>query len=131
MKKWNMIRWILGIPVIVLTLILVILICEPEKSGITRAAAAKSVALALLSPEELKNWEKEYGASHFAADEVGEWYVPYLDYLYENGYLDEAETPADRERAEGLLTYREAARIAEQASGSLKRLVSENRRNGT
>lgn len=30
MKKWNMIRWILGIPVIVLTLILVILICEPE-----------------------------------------------------------------------------------------------------
>lgn len=131
MKKWNMIRWILGIPVIVLTLILVILICEPEKSGITRAAAAKSVALALLSPEELKNWEKEYGASHFAADEVGEWYVPYLDYLYENGYLDEAETPANRERAEGLLTYREAARIAEQASGSLKRLVSENRRNGT
>ena len=131
MKKWNMIRWILGIPVIVLTLILVILICEPEKSGITRAAAAKSVALALLSPEELKNWEKEYGASHFAADEVGEWYVPYLDYLYENGYLDEAETPADRERAEGILTYREAARIAEQASGSLKRLVSENRRNGT
>ena len=69
MKKWNMIRWILGIPVIVLTLILVILICEPEKSGITRAAAAKSVALALISPEELKAWEKEYGASHFAADE--------------------------------------------------------------
>ena len=47
MKKRNMIRWILGIPVIVLTLILVILICEPEKSGITRAAAAKSVALAV------------------------------------------------------------------------------------
>ena len=84
MKKWNMIRWILGIPVIVLTLILVILICEPEKSGITRAAAAKSVALALLSPEELNAWEKTYGASRFAADEVGEWYVPYLDYLYEN-----------------------------------------------
>ena len=59
MKKWNMIRWILGIPVIVLTLILVILIFEPEKSGITRAAAAKSVALAVLSPEELKAWEKE------------------------------------------------------------------------
>ena len=84
MKKWNMIRWILGIPVIVLTLILVILIFEPEKSGITRAAAAKSVALALLSPEELNAWEKTYGASRFAADEVGEWYVPYLDYLYEN-----------------------------------------------
>ena len=108
MKKWNMIRWILGIPVIVLTLILVILICEPEKSGITRAAAAKSVALALLSPEELNAWEKTYGASRFAADEVGEWYVPYLDYLYENDYLDEAETPADREHAEGFLTYRES-----------------------
>ena len=130
MKKRNMIRWILGIPVIVLTLILVILICEPEKSGITRAAAAKSVALALLSPEELNAWEKTYGASRFAADEVGEWYVPYLDYLYENDYLDEAETPADREHAEGFLTYREAARIAEQLSGNLKRLVLANRRNG-
>lgn len=130
MKKWNMIRWILGIPVIVLTLILVILIFEPEKSGITRAAAAKSVALALLSPEELNAWEKTYGASRFAADEVGEWYVPYLDYLYENDYLDEAETPADREHAEGFLTYREAARIAEQLSGNLKRLVPANRRNG-
>lgn len=130
MKKWNMIRWILGIPVIVLTLILVILIFEPEKSGITRAAAAKSVALALLSPEELNAWEKTYGASRFAADEVGEWYVPYLDYLYENDYLDEAETPADREHAEGFLTYREAARIAEQLSGNLKRLILANRRNG-
>ena len=130
MKKWNMIRWILGIPVIVLTLILVILIFEPEKSGITRAAAAKSVALALLSPKELNAWEKTYGASRFAADEVGEWYVPYLDYLYENDYLDEAETPADREHAEGFLTYREAARIAEQLSGNLKRLVLANRRNG-
>lgn len=130
MKKWNMIRWILGIPVIVLTLILVILIFEPEKSGITRAAAAKSVALALLSPEELNAWEKTYGASRFAADEVGEWYVPYLDYLYENDYLDEAETPADREHAEGFLTYREAAWIAEQLSGNLKRLVLANRRNG-
>lgn len=130
MKKWNMIRWILGIPVIVLTLILVILIFEPEKSGITRAAAAKSVALALLSPEELNAWEKTYGASRFAADEVGEWYVPYLDYLYENDYLDEAETPADREHAEGFLTYREAARIAEQLSGNLKRFVLANRRNG-
>lgn len=130
MKKWNMIRWILGIPVIVLTLILVILIFEPEKSGITRAAAAKSVALALLSPEELNAWEKTYGASRFAADEVGEWYVPYLDYLYENDYLDEAETPADREHAEGFLTYREATRIAEQLSGNLKRLVLANRRNG-
>ena len=130
MKKRNMIRWILGIPVIVLTLILVILICEPEKSGITRAAAAKSVALALLSPEELNAWEKTYGASRFAADEVGEWYVPYLDYLYENDYLDEAETPADREHAEGFLTYHEAARIAEQLSGNLKRLVLANRRNG-
>ena len=61
---------------IVLTLILVILIFEPEKSGITRAAAAKSVALALLSPEELNAWEKTYGASRFAADEVGDGMFP-------------------------------------------------------
>ena len=54
-----MIRWILGIPVIVLTIILVILICEPEKSGITRAAAAKSVALLFLSPERTENLQEK------------------------------------------------------------------------
>ena len=53
-----------------------------------------------------------------------------LDYLYENGYLDETETPADREHAEGFLTYSEAARIAQQVSGSLKRLVPGTRKNG-
>ena len=72
MRKRNMIRWIFGIPAIVLILIGIILFCEPDRSGITRAAAAKSVALALLSPVELNAWEKTYGASRFAADEVGE-----------------------------------------------------------
>ena len=42
MKKWNMIRWILGIPVIVLTLILVILICEPEKIRNYQGGGCKS-----------------------------------------------------------------------------------------
>lgn len=129
MKNHSMIRWVLGIPVIVLTLILVILFCEPERSGINRATAAKSVALALLSPEELKTWKKEYGASHFAADTVEEWYVPYLDYLYENGYLSEEETPADREHAEGMLTYGEVAQIAKMISPDLERLVNEKKRN--
>lgn len=129
MKKHKMIRWVLGIPAIVLTLILVIVFCEPEKSGITRAAAAKSVALALLSPDELKTWKKEYGASHFAADTLEEWYVPYLDYLYENGYLSEEETPADREHAEGFLTYGEAAGIARKISDDLERTVAASKRN--
>ena len=129
MKKHKMIRWVLGIPAIVLTLILVIVFCEPEKSGITRAAAAKSVALALLSPDELKTWKKEYGASHFAADTMDEWYVPYLDYLYENGYLSEEETPADQEHAEGFLTYGEAARIARNVSDGLERTVAVSKRN--
>ncbi len=71
MRKRNMIRWIFGIPAIVLILIGIILFCEPDRSGITRAAAAKSVALALISPEELNAWEKEYGASHFPADAMG------------------------------------------------------------
>ena len=129
MKKHKMIRWVLGIPAIVLTLILVIVFCEPEKSGITRAAAAKSVALALLSPDELKTWKKEYGASHFAADTLDEWYVPYLDYLYENGYLSEEETPADQKHAEGFLTYGEAARIARNVSDGLERTVAASKRN--
>ncbi len=57
----------------------------------------------------------------------GEWYVPYLDYLYEAGYLDEADTPADREHAEGALTYLEAAQIAKKASAATKGSALEKR----
>lgn len=129
MKRKGMIGWVLGIPALVVVLILIIIFHEPEKDGITRAMAAKSVALAAASPEELSAWQKEYGASHFEAKTMGQWYVVYLDYLYEQGYLDEAETPADETTVEGLLTYGEAAQMVGQISPKLKSQVRVSKHN--
>lgn len=130
MYRKKLIWWMGGIPLLVAVLILIIMVYEPEKEGIARAMAAKSVTLAVQSPEELAAWQKEYGASHFSAESLRQWYVPYLDYLYEHGYLSEEEVPADAEHAEGLLTYGEAAQIAGMISPALAdgiRLTEKNR----
>lgn len=129
MKNRRFIGWVIGIPFLVVVLILIIVFHEPEKEGISRAMAAKSVALVLQSPEELAAWQKEYGASHFPADTLKEWYVPYLDYLYENDYLFEDEAPADEKHAEGQLTYGEAAQIAALLSPDLEELVKVTKKN--
>ena len=129
MKKRKLTWWVMGIPAVVLILILIIVRCEPEREGISRAVAAKSVALAVLSPEDLKKWKDEYGSSHFPAESLDEWYVPYLDYLYDGGYLDEEETPADEKHAEGRLTYGEAARIARTLSPSLEKSIKATKGN--
>lgn len=129
MNKRRMIGWAVGIPMLVVVLILIIVFREPEKEGITRAMAAKSVALTVQSPEELDTWQKEYGASRFPAESLDQWYVTYLDYLYEKGYLSEEETPADEAHAEGELTYGEAARIAGAVSPELEKLIPVTKKN--
>ena len=67
MRNHKLIGWVVGIPLLVILLILVIVFQEPDKEGISRAMAAKSVALALQSPDELKTWQKEYKTSFFPA----------------------------------------------------------------
>lgn len=112
MKQWKLIGWMAGIPALVIALILIIVFHEPERDGITRAMAAKSVALAALSQQDLESWQQEYGASYYPAKSLQQWYIPYMDYLYANGYLNEADTPADEATAEGLLTYGEVYQLA-------------------
>lgn len=129
MSRKKMIRWVVGIPLLVVALISIIVLHEPEKEGMNRAMAAKSVALLLLSQEELNNWKQEQGMSYFPADTQQEWYVSYLDYLYGQGYLSEEETPANAVSAETSLTYREAAQIAGKISPELEKLVGVSRKN--
>lgn len=129
MSKKRMIRWVVGIPLLVVALITVIVLHEPEKEGMNRAMAAKSVALLFQAPEELDTWKKEQKSSCFQADEQQEWYVLYMDYLYVNGLLSEEETPASAEAAEGVLTYGEAARIACGVAPELEKLVNVTRKN--
>lgn len=130
MKHWKLVGWMAGIPALVIALILIIVFHEPERDGITRAMAAKSVALAVLSQEELEAWQQEYGASRYPASALQQWYIPYMDYLYAHDYLTEAGTPADKQTAEGRLTYGEAYRIAGCFSPELAvsiRLTQKNR----
>lgn len=131
MRRKAMMGWAFGIPILVLILILVIVVQEKEKDGITRAMAAKSVALVFLSPEELEGWQEAHGASRFPARAVDQWYVPYMDSLYELGYIKEEEIPATEEGAQGLMTYADAYRLARRISGNLERLIEVGRQNST
>lgn len=123
MSRKRMMQWVVGIPLLVIILITIIVLQEQKNEGMNRAMAAKSVALLLQSPEELAVWNQEKRVSHFPADMQKEWYVAYLDYLYEHEFFLEEEMPALSETAEGVLTYREAAGIAEKIAPRLKKLV--------
>ena len=86
------------------------------------------MVLAFQSPEDLKEWQKEYGASHFSAKDLEQWYVPYMDYLYEHGYLSDKETPP-KDCEKEFLTYKEAEKIASMISPELAERVGANRKN--
>ncbi|MCD8224321.1 MAG: SpoIID/LytB domain-containing protein [Clostridiales bacterium] len=131
MKKGQLMGWLVGVPVVVLLLMLVIVLYEPKKEGISRAEVAKAVVLAVCSPDELEAWRKAEASSRFAAQSQSQWYVPYFDYLYANGYLSEENTPATGEAAEGQLTYGEARGIAEAVDPALVSLIGSGRQDAS
>ena len=87
-RDWKAICWIMGIPILIVVLMICIVIYEPIQNGVSRAQAARAAALALVSKEECESF-LEGRTSHFQAGSTDEWYVKYMDYLYENGCLDE------------------------------------------
>lgn len=119
MRDWKPICWIIGIPVLILVLMIGIVIYEPVQDGISRGQAARAAALALVSREECEGFLEER-KSRFPAGESEEWYAKYMDYLYENGYLNEELTPATGEAAEGYITYGEVEWLAGTVSSQLK-----------
>ncbi|MCC8126283.1 MAG: SpoIID/LytB domain-containing protein [Clostridiales bacterium] len=114
---------LLGIPLLVIVLMIYIVLHEPPQPGISRAVAARSVTLAMIDSAEFAEWEEEGWASHFSVDMEREWYVPYMDYLYAKGYLSTERLSADRQTAEGILTYGDAEAIAAAIDESLVRKV--------
>lgn len=127
--KNKMIAWMAGMITLVVALMIVIVSLEPPKDGITRAQAFKAVALLTASRKECEDHQKQAGRSHFSAKEQGNWFVKYMDYLYDEDYLSEELTPATLTAAQGLLTYREAAYLAGQAGSAFKARVGANKRN--
>ena len=127
--KNRMIAWVAGVVSIVIILMVIIVAMEPPKDGITRAQAFKAMALAVTTKEECASREKERGSSYFSAKEKDNWFVKYMDYLYDEGYLDEELTPPTLSAAQGYLTYQEAAFMAGQVSGRLKLEAGATRHN--
>ena len=127
--KNRMIAWVSGVVLVVVTLMVIIVKQEPPRDGIIRAQAMKAMALALTDKEECEKRAKERGTSHFSAKEKDNWFVKYMDYLYDEGYLDPELTPASLASAQGYLTYAEAAYMAGQVSGKLKLQAGSTRNN--
>lgn len=127
--KNRMIAWVSGVVLVVVTLMVIIVKLEPPRDGIIRAQAMKAMALALTDKEECEKRAKERGTSHFSAKEKDNWFVKYMDYLYDEGYLDPELTPASLASAQGYLTYAEAAYMASQVSGKLKLQAGSTRNN--
>ena len=127
--KNRMIAWVSGVVLVVVTLMVIIVKLEPPRDGIIRAQAMKAMALALTDKEECEKRAKERGTSHFSAKEKDNWFVKYMDYLYDEGYLDPELTPASLASAQGYLTYAEASYMAGQVSGKLKLQAGSTRNN--
>ena len=127
--KNRMIAWVSGVILVVVTLMVIIVKMEPPRDGIIRAQAMKAMALALADKEECEKRAEERGTSHFSAKEKDNWFVKYMDYLYDEGYLDPELTPASLASAQGYLTYAEASYMAGQVSGKLKLQAGSTRNN--
>ena len=123
MSKKSFIIRVVGILALVFTLMVIIVVLEPDRKaeGLTRARAAKAAALLLDSREAIQEYENEAGTSHFSQKEQNNWYVPYMDYLYDKGILSEELTAPTAQAAQQELTYEEADYIAGAIS---KRLAS-------
>lgn len=77
---------------------------DGEEETISRALAAKAVALTLTDKETIERAEAE---SRFLKEDKKSWFVKYLDYLYEQGCISEELTPASVSIAMGSFTWKE------------------------
>lgn len=127
--KKQMVLWMSGIIAVVIALMIFIVKVEPPAEGISRAEAAKAMALVFEDLEDLENMEADREVSAFSDKEKGNWFVKYMDYLYEKGYLDTAITQATLTSAQGDLTYEDVDTMAEKLSLSIKKQVGMTRWN--
>lgn len=127
--KNKMIAWVAGVILLVVFLMAVIVSMEPARPGLSRAQAFKALALAFTTKEECEKREEQRTSSWFSAREQKNWFVKYMDYLYEEGFLDPELTKPALETAQGRLTYGEASFLAERVSKKLKSQVGMTKKN--
>ena len=88
-NKKQMILWMGGILAAVILLMVFIVKVEPPAEGISRAEAAKALALVFEDPQTLEDMASERENSSFTDKEKGNWFVKYMDYLYEKDRIKE------------------------------------------
>lgn len=117
MKSKKMIYWAAAIPAAVIILIIIIVKLDTASNYVSRAMASKAMALVLTDKEGCVSSQDEHG-SHFGIENSDNWYTKYIDYLMENGLLEQTGK-VDKEFATDALTYGEAAYAAEKLSPGL------------
>lgn len=109
----KLINWVAGVATLIVALLIVIVVLEPREGGVSRAAASRAVALTIAPKDEIEENGPEQ--SFFPEELQNEWYVKYMDFLYEQGYLDPDTCPATEETALSEVTYGELAGFAAAA----------------
>ena len=127
-NKKQMILWMGGILAAVILLMVFIVKVEPPAEGISRQKQPKPGS-GFEDPQTLEDMASERENSSFTDKEKGNWFVKYMDYLYEKGYLDDKVTPASLTSAQGNLTYEDVNAIAQKLSPALKKQVGMTRWN--
>lgn len=122
-EKKKMINWVAGVSTLIVALLIIIVVMEPKNDGVSRAAASRAAALSLASKSEIMEEGPE--TSYFPEEIQEEWYVKYMDYLYEKGYLDPEQCPATEENALSPVTYGELSVWSRKLSGEQDKGLSD------
>ncbi|MBQ7795014.1 MAG: hypothetical protein IJ374_00425 [Lachnospiraceae bacterium] len=121
-EKQKLINYVAGMTTLIVALLIVIVVFDTKNVGVSRAVAAKTVALTMASKDEVLAGAPE--ESYFAAELQNEWYAKYMDYLYEIGYLDPETCPATEEAALSSVTYGELSGWIRAVSGENNETLS-------
>ncbi len=98
----KMFGFVAGILTVIFALLIIIVLSESDTEYVSRAAAAKAVALSVSGKEEISADGPD--VSYFTDEADDDWYVGYMDYLYARGFLDPEECPATQESASSPVT---------------------------
>lgn len=121
-EKQKLINYIAGMTTLIVALLIVIVVFEPREITVSKAAASKTVALALASKEEIMAEAPEN--SYFPAELQNEWYAKYMDYLYAKGYLNPETCPAEESNVFSSVTYGELSDWIRSVSGETDKVLS-------
>ena len=94
MRSKKMVYWAFLIPAVVIVLIIIIVKLDTADNYISRAMASKAMALALTDKDGCLSSQKENG-SHLPARMQEDWSAKYIDYLLEQGLIEEGTVTED------------------------------------